>query len=751
MSQWKSELPDGTVKVRTCGWSPPGDHPVGCGMYITVKDGKIDKIEGDPEHPINQGRLCPRCLALKEFEEHPDRLRYPMKRAREDRGKDKWERITWDEALDIAETETRKIWEKYGKHAIFLFSGTGREATLYYPAFAQAVLGTPNYAFSMSGSSCYGPRAAVADFLLGCGYPELDYAQYFLDRYDNPDYVVPKYIILWGKEPLKSNPDGFYGHALVDLLKRGSQFIVIDPRLTWMGVRAAWHLQLRPGTDAALGMAMLNVIIAEDLYDHEFVDNWCYGFDALAERVKDTTPEWAEEITWVKAEDIRAATRAFATSKPSSLMWGLATDTQQNGVQAGHCMLAIIALCGYIDVPGGVILGTGASFMGKWRWDCLKWIDDETMKYRLNAADKYPGFAAGPIAHPDTVLEVMESGDPFKFHMAWFYATNPYVTCWAEPERWVKVLKENDFNAANDVFMTPTIMELCDLVFPCSGFAAHEGFVMPHFGRNSHFLGAINPALDPGECKSDIELDLLLGKRLNPEAWPWDSVADFFTDQLHTMYDFDYKDLQDMYYFPQKLEYYRYKTGQLRSDGEPGFNTPTGLLELESSMYPDFNEDALPYYKEPPFSPVSTPDLAEEYPLVLTTGGRTFVSFHSEHRQIPSLRQVVPWPEVTINPETAEKYGIEDGDWVGIENMYGKCIQKARVTCEVDPRVVHATHGFWYPEQEAEYPNLSGIWKSNINKLIPMGYVGGLGYGAPYKNMICKIYKVDSLDAFEEE
>ena len=717
-------------------------------MYLTVKDGKIVDIEGDEEHPINQGRLCPRCLALKEFEEHPDRLRYPMKRAREDRGKDKWERITWEEALDIAETEIRKIWEKYGAHTIMLVGGTGREATLYYPAFAQAVLGTPNYAFCMSGSSCYGPRAAVADFLLGCGYPELDYAQYFPDRYDNPQYEVPKYIILWGKSPLQSNPDGFYGPALVDLMKRGSQFITIDPRLTWIGVRAAYHLQLRPGTDAALGLAMLNIIISEDLYDHEFVENWCYGFDALAERVADKTPEWAAEICWLDPELIRAATRAFATSKPSSWMWGLATDTQANGVQAGHCMLAIVALCGYIDVPGGVILGGGASFMGKWRWDCSKWIDEETMKYRMDAHEWFPGFAVGPIAHPDTLFNVLTSGKPFEFHMFWMYATNPFACEWAEPEVWRDAMMKMDFIAGNDVFMTPSLMQLADLVFPISGFAAHEGFVMPHFGRNSHFLGAINPAIDPGECKSDIELNFLLGKRLKPEAWPWDSVADFFTEQLHTMYDFSFEDLQDMYYFPQHLEYRRYEKGLLRPDGEPGFNTPTGLLELESSLYPDFYEDALPYFEEPPYSPVSTPELWKEYPLVLTTGGREYVSFHSEHRQIPSLRQHVPWATVTINPETAKEYGIETGDWVAIENMFGKCIQKARVSIEVEPRVVHAHHGWWYPEQDGEAPNLFGVWKSDINKLIPMNYVGGLGYGAPYKNMICKIYKVDSLDAF---
>ena len=744
--EWRVEEGN-EIRVRTCGWSPPGDHPVGCGMILTIEDGKLKKVEGDPEHPISQGRLCPRCLALDEFIEHPDRIRYPMKRAREDRGKDKWERITWDEALDIIEAEVRRIWEEYGPESIVLFQGTGRESTLYAPAMGSAVLGTPNFMFSMSGASCYGPRCTVADFFLGAGYPELDYAQFFPDRYDNPEYEIPKYIILWGKSPLQSNPDGFYGHAIIDLMKRGSKLITIDPRLTWLGVRAEYHLQLRPGTDSALGLALLHVVIEEDLYDHEFCDKWVYGMDKLIERVKDKTPEWAEEITWVPADQIRAAARAFATNAPSSIMWGLAIDTQQGGAQAGQTLLSLAAICGYMDVPGGIVLAKPASFMGKWRFDCAKFIKPEVYAKRIDARDKYPGYAAGPMAHPDTILEVMESGEPYPLKMMYFYATNPLAsTCWGEPKRWYDQIMKLDFNVVQDCFMTPTAMAFADVFLPVSGFAEHDGVVLPHFGRNTHFLGAMNAALDPGEAKSDIEINIALGKRLNPEAWPWETAAEFFTEQIQTMYDWDFEELRTMGVFQQANPYRKYDKGLLRDDGEPGFNTTTGMIEVATVLYEKFGEDPLPYFKEPPYSPVSTPELAEKYPLVLTTGGREFVSIHSEHRQISTLRGITPDAIVTINPETAAKYGIADGDWVKIENMYGSCVEKARVSWEVQPRVVHATHGWWYPEQEGEAPNLFGVYKSSINSLIPMGYVGKLGYGAPYKNMICTISKAESLD-----
>ena len=238
MSERMIDCGDGVVKCRTCAWSPPGDHPVGCGMYLTVKDGKVVDVEGDADHPITQGRLCVRCLTLPEYMYNEKRVLHPLKRDPKDRGKDAWEEITWDEALDIIEERVNYVKQNWGAESIVAFQGTGREATLYKTPLAYAALGTPNSCFPMSGDSCYGPRCSVADFILGAGYPELDYAAFFPDRFDDPRYEVPKYIVLWGKDPLFSNPDGFFGHTLIDLMKRGSRYIVVDPRVTWMAAHA---------------------------------------------------------------------------------------------------------------------------------------------------------------------------------------------------------------------------------------------------------------------------------------------------------------------------------------------------------------------------------------------------------------------------------------------------------------------------------------------------------------------------------
>ena len=286
----KTVLEDGTEVIRTCAWSPPGCHAVGCGIRLFVKDGELVKVEGDPDHQLTQGRLCPRCLALKEAVYHPDRIRYPMKRAREDRGLDKWERISWDEATDLIVSKTEDIRARYGSEAICVYMGTGREAVRYGFTLSSKVLRTPNNCYAQSGWSCMGPRQTAMTMMLGSAYIELDYGGGYVDVWNDPAFVVPDYVFCLGKEPLKSNPDGLWGHALIELMKRGSKLIMADPRVNWLATRADQVLQVLPGTDAALCLAILNVLVDEDLVDHDFIEKWCYGYDELVERVQGYTP-----------------------------------------------------------------------------------------------------------------------------------------------------------------------------------------------------------------------------------------------------------------------------------------------------------------------------------------------------------------------------------------------------------------------------------------------------------------------------
>ena len=312
---WRWVEEDGTVVTRGAAWSAPGCHPTGCGIKTYVKDGKLVRIEGDENHPVTKGRLCVRCLTLKDFTYHPDRVIYPMKRAREDRGKDKWERCTWEEAYEIIAENVGRIKEEYGAETMLAMTGTGR-MTQMAGVGAHRALGTPNGCYAQSGFACYGPRVSITQYLLGAPYPEIDFAGGLPGGYDDPQYQVPEMIVQWGKEPRVSNGDGLFGHAVLDLVKRGAKLMCVDPRLTWTCALADYHLQLRPGTDAALGMAMLDTIISEDLYDHDFVDKWCYGFEQLAERVATMPAERAAEICEIPAAPMRAPSR-----RPSHGAW----------------------------------------------------------------------------------------------------------------------------------------------------------------------------------------------------------------------------------------------------------------------------------------------------------------------------------------------------------------------------------------------------------------------------------------------
>ncbi|MBE3581545.1 MAG: molybdopterin-dependent oxidoreductase [Thermoanaerobacteraceae bacterium] len=410
--------------------------------------------------------------------------------------------------------------------------------------------------YSLSGWSCYGPRCAITQYVLGTGYPEIDFAGYYPDRYDHPGWKLPECIIIWGKDPIKSNPDGLYGHAIVEMMKRGTKIIVVDPRLTWLASRAEHWLQLRPGTDAALALGMLHVIINEGLYDGDFVEKRCSGFEELKQRVQDYPPEKVAEITWVPKEKIVEAARFFARSKPASITWGLAVDENPNGVQIGHAILALAAITGNIDVPGGITVGPPAVLLGKWRIETRMELSDELWNKRLGA-EEYPALAnALATTHPDITLDALETGKPYPLKMAWFNSANLISpTNTAAPDRWYRALKNMEFAVATDTFMTPTAMAFADIFLPLSTFAEHDGIVVTHFGRNAIFVGAINKALQVGECKSDIEICLELGKRLNPKAWPWNDVKEFFTDQLKPELGITFDELKERVVVHPPYEY----------------------------------------------------------------------------------------------------------------------------------------------------------------------------------------------------
>jgi anaerobic selenocysteine-containing dehydrogenase len=727
---------DGVKVVRSIARTGPGCHE-GCGVLLYVKNGKLLKVEGDPDFPHNQGRLCPRCLALTQVVYHPDRLKYPLKRAGE-RGEGRWERITWEEAYETIAQKFSKIKKEYGPESVIFCQGTGRDISPYITRLAYT-FGSPNWVCfgPLHGQACWLPKI-VTNVVTAGDLIVADCAQFFPGRYENPDWKMPKCIIIWGNEPTVSSPDGFMGQWIIDCMKIGSALIVIDPRRTWLATRAKVWLQIRPGTDAALALGMLNVIINEGLYDSQFVERWTHGFNELKKRVQEYPPQKVAEITWIPEEKIIKAARMYATSKPSAIQWGVSIEQQKECIPTIHAIAALWTVTGNLDVPGGNIIRSrnfGLASLNFWAVDTLS---REQLEKSIGSKP-YPLLRQFHSLKGEMVIEQMLTATPYPIKAAWIQTTNTFACGAADPKRTHEAFSKLDFNVAVDLFMTPTTMAFGDIVLPAATYPERDGIALQD-GLNI-FAGTINKAIEPvGECKSDMEINLELGKRLNPEAWPWNNIREMFDAMLMPI-GMTFEELRKKGVVYDKFEYRKYEKGLLRSDKKPGFDTPTGKVELYSTLFEQSGLDALPYFEEAPESPVSTPEIAKEYPLVLTTGARSQSFFHSEHRQIPLLRQMHPDPITEIHPETATKLGIRDGDWIYIENRHGKCKQKARLTPGIHPGVVHSQHGWWFPEKQGPAPSLYGVWESNINLLLPTGWTGKSGLGYPFKSQMCKVYK----------
>lgn len=737
------EWQDGEYTVtRTTAWSGPGCHD-GCGVLYYTKDGKLEKVEGDPDNPFNQGTLCMRCLEMAEYVNNPTRLGHPMKRVGE-RGENKWEQISWTEALDIIEEKVRAIWKDYGPESIACHIGTGRNNCDQIPYMAHAAFGTPNFSMGyLAGDSCFCPRSASMASMNG-DFMIADMSQQFARRYDeeNTEWHLPEVIVNWGCNAVVSNSDNFYGHWIVDCMQRGSKMITIDPALTWLAARSEYWLRVRPGTDAALALAMINVIISEDLYDHDFVDKWCYGFDELAEAAKEWTPEKAAEVCWVKADDIVGAARMYAQAHPATIQWGLKLDQTTNATATADAVNSLWAITGNVDNPGGNIIIRNAFDQNLSYGYGYQLLSPEMQGKKLGS--EFPllsraGYSSS--AHADSVLAAIETGEPYPIRMVWMSSTNPIANMGADAPRVYRALRSVDFVVVNDLFMTPTAVAFADLVLPAA--------MSPE--RNSQRCWwvpnrTMKKVTQYEECVSDDDLVTMVGKRLAPENFPWDDNVGWIdhifqhesNDQLP--YKTFAEAVQQVWSYP-RFDYYKHEKGLLRMDGQPGFNTPTGRIELWNSNFALWGYDPVPHFKEPSCSPVSSPELAEKYPLVLTTGARSFEFFHSEHRQAGTTsRELHPDPLFEMSAGAAAARGLEEGQWCWIENQRGRCRQRLHINPSLDDRVVRAEHGWWFPEKEGAEPTLYGVFDSNINNLVPQCENDDTGFGAPYANQLCQVY-----------
>lgn len=691
----------------------------GCMHILTVEDGRVTRVRPDPDGPLNRGRACVKGMSILEQMYHPDRLTQPMRRVGA-RGSGKWEPISWDEAYDEIAEKLGHLSKVYGPESIALISGTGRHHLAQFWRFGN-VLGTPN-ATSSGALICLGPRKNAGDFTAGL-FAGVDY-------YGD---IKPAGILVWGANPAVSGADGELQWHIQDAARRGAHLVVVDPQPTKLARQADVWLRLRPGTDGALALGILNVLISEKLYDRDFVENWTYGFDALAARCREYDLDRVSQITWVPKEQIVQAAHLLAEVKPFSLEWGTGIEQTPNAIHTCRAIFMIPALTGNYDVPGGFVESMEIAPTADPLFDRLC---PEMMKkcisggYPLNDGTMTPKL----FAHPYLTLDAIRTGKPYKIRALLSHANNTLLSV-PDSLHSYECLKELEFFVYMDFFMTPTA-ELADIVLPAALWPEIDSvYCMPEFGDQAALC--MRKAAQVGQCKSDEDFFLELCRRMGLDygAASQREILDASLAEMgrrrpeYAGIDFDR--FAELGYIEPERTYYNYKR-------RGGFRTPSGKFELWSHIMADAGQDPLPVWTELPESPVSRPDLLPRYPLVLTTGSRLQPYFISNNRQIRSLRRLAPFPTVTLHPDAAAAAGISEGDWIWIETARGRITQRAHLEPGLDPRVVNCEMGWWYPEAGApEYD-----WAlSNANVLTvgapPCDPVGG---AYQLRGLLCRVY-----------
>ena len=676
---------------------------------VYLKGGKVAKIAGDPDCPINHGTLCSKGIASAQLAYHPDRLTHPVRRMGP-KSSGRWERITWDEALDTIAERILDYRARFGAESIVMGYGTGRENEAVIYRFAN-LLGTPNVL--TAGHFCYGPRIATG--IITCGSnPIVDYENH------------PRCILLWGNNLVISNPDEYKGEAFSVSLDQGAKLIVVDPRLTRAAARADIWLRLRPGTDTALALGMLHVIVNEALYDKEFVDKYVHGWDPFVRRIQEYPPEKAAKITWVPENKIIDAARLYATTKPAGIQWGVAIEQQINCADNDRILMAMMGITGNLDVSGGQVLFRPPKIRSVSDFGAHKMLPEKQASKRLGG-DRFRLAGNFGIINPKCVWDAILEEKPYPVKMLFLISTNPLLTR-ANAKEVRRALERVEFLVVSDFFLTPTA-ELADIVLPSATWLEMD-YIGDFWKRHGYIL-ARRKAIQVEECRSDHEMLNDLSHRVGQGDHWWDTFEgglDYILEPL----GLTWQDFKKMDHIRGEIQYQKYK--------ERGFSTPTGKLEIYSTLLEKWGYDPLPQFYEPPESPYSTPDLYQDYPYILITGKRLPGFFHTENRQIPWLRELHSDPTVEIHPEAAKKEGIEEGDWVIIESPRGKVRQRAKLFEGMDPRVISAEHGWWFPENRD--PG-HGWDESNINILTDNSFSNcdpAMG-ATPVRTLLCKIYR----------
>jgi cysteine desulfurase NifS len=713
-----------SVKRGLCGICPAG-----CWVRITLdSDGKIVEVDADQESEM--GMICNLGKHSPEIVYSPDRLLYPMKR-KGPKGSYDFERITWDEAMGTITTRLLEQKEMYGPEAAAIYTGRGSfelaQCDVFQPegvevSSASSVLfpyGSPNTLGV--GALCYVAFAMIA--------PHVTMGGMLSNMYS--DIENAQLIVVWGANPATDSPPLDFAR-LMKARERGAEVIVIDPRRTGTArySDARW-IPIRPGTDGALALGICNRLIEQEIYDESLVEDWTVGFEEFARYVGHFRPEVVEGITGTPSETVIELAEKISSAAGAAPLMYSGLEYSEGGVQSIRAVMVLWALAGQLDTPGGRCFSLKENMFPMNR-SCHA-PNPDTKK--ALGRDRFPIYSqyrgeSHAIALPESVLE----GKPYKIRSL-IIEGGSIITSWPEPDIWKNTLGNLDFLVCIDRFLTADAA-YADIVLPATTYYEIESYM-----RYGSVFRIREKIIEPlGEARHGFHILADLANRLGyPNLYP--QTEEEIVKYGAAAAGFDPEEVRKAGGYvsvPSSMNQYRkWEKGLLRSDGKQGFETPSGKLEIWSSIFEEHGHRPLPEYTEPSESPVSRPDLIDDFPLVFMSGSRVTTDFRSQFHNIPGLLKDNPEPTVMLNSQDANKRGISAGDKVKVATPRGEVLFTAQVTDNIMPGVVDAAMGGGGPIGPEAWR------KSNVNELTDLGKYDPISGFPVYKALLCEVTRLE--------
>ncbi|MBN2032988.1 MAG: molybdopterin-dependent oxidoreductase [Deltaproteobacteria bacterium] len=662
----------------------------GCGMVVTVENGRPVKVKGSKNHPYNQGWLCAKGRASLDFFYSPERLTSPLIKK-----EGKFVAVEWEQALDFAARKLQNLKDRHGPQSLAIYHGEGtghQEIKSFIKRFAN-VFGTPN--FSGVGSICNEARTLGEKITYGA--------------VTRPDISNTGFMLIWGANPFVSH-EPVLPRDIARLKKRGILIALVDPRKTETAAKADFHLALKPGRDEILLLNMMHVIFREELWDRAFTEHWVHGFAPFFEAVIQDrfSPEKGEPLTGVDAELVRTVARLYGKTKPASAAMGNGLDHHTFGVNAIRLLAIMKAVTGNLDIPGGDLFTPRPKIK-----DITSPLPSPSVPPL--GSKEFPFFCkmrkeARALSIPEAILD--EHPYPIK---GMIIAGGNTTVEWPDSNRVRKALKKLEFLMVIDVVRSPDC-EYADLILPASTFFERDEHRVNVYLNLAH-ITLRRQAVKPLYGLPDQMIWVKLAKAMGfGEYFPWQTCSEAI-DYLLSDLGLSYEALVSRggLYEYEKRTYRKYET--------QGFSTPTGKVEILSESLRAGGYDP---------SPVRDTVLHswgedKAFPLVLTTGANLLPYLHWQYRYIPKLRKLAPEPLFEVHPQTALEWGIEDRETAEVRNANGKIRLKAHVTEKIRPDTIHIPQGWEEananelssgesPDPISGFPNLKSL-RCRIEKI----------------------------------